>query len=577
MNIHPMIWIPLVVIAIYLSSFVVEYGVSLVNRYKMNHNLTKIMIVDDESAGYAPTTSQPVIKEPLSASTTELIKQQMLTDKIVKKRLPLSALSNIEYRLPIKKESLGLFVTERVYADENSPCNPTESEAEYYEVANASFQGSTITIYRVMASIKEMFMCYFDSVSFVAAYNNEYYFLSKLSSELSDRDGLIKEKLFIDDFTKLDWDEELPPDVIVDNGKQSKFFIAKSRHDGFFGNIYPEYFRSIDQILFQDDDLTVYQMSDGFAFTVSHDGTITDYRVEDLRDKAKSVVFDDQTVVNIADYSPTLAGKCGGVRMNILQDPKSMGRCGKASNGQDVMCYTDEQNIKNYYDMIYYPGETEEKISFEEFLKMRPYFIWTDAYGRTIEYRLDKLQPAAECAKPVIYLYPEKDMRVSVKVEPNGGFKFTEPAYGSGWNVWATTDSRLTNMADGASYPYLFWEGKAYDYSVPGGGFVLKREHVGRDMKILLARLGLNEKETADFMEFWQPKLEVKPFVYVTFLPQTEFDKLAPLTVVPAPDKIIRVFMDYEPLDQFVYVSPLKITTPTRTGFTVVEWGGRLR
>jgi hypothetical protein len=54
-------------------------------------------------------------------------------------------------------------------------------------------------------------------------------------------------------------------------------------------------------------------------------------------------------------------------------------------------------------------------------------------------------------------------------------------------------------------------------------------------------------------------------------------DRVAPLTVVPTPDTVIRVLMDYTPLAAPISVAPLKITTPIRNGFTVVEWGGIVR
>ena len=74
-----------------------------------------------------------------------------------------------------------------------------------------------------------------------------------------------------------------------------------------------------------------------------------------------------------------------------------------------------------------------------------------------------------------------------------------------------------------------------------------------------------------------QEKLTQKPYIFVTFLPQTEFDKVAPLYVDPAPDTVIRVFMDYQPLDKPITMREPFIMTPERKGFTVVEWGGRLK
>lgn len=317
--------------------------------------------------------------------------------------------------------------------------------------------------------------------------------------------------------------------------------------------------------------------SNGYYVKLTN-GKISFYDSYDLSHFASSIKLDGRNE-KLGEYDSHRAGGCGTKMLNIVNvNDNELKQIGVASNGDKLYAYTDNEKVRPFYETTYFPdASTNENVTFEKFLADQPYFIWYDGFGMAIQYQKTKYTPAAECGKPVIYLYPEKDMNVSVKVAPNGGFKFTEPTYNNGWNVWASTQSELTNISDGASYPYLFWEGKAYNYDTPNHGFVLKRESVAHDMAILLKRLGLNEKESADFMEFWQPKLEIKPYVYVTFLPQAEFDKLAPLTVTPKPDKVIRVFMDYEPLDHFVSVPPLKITTPTRTGFMVVEWGGRLR
>lgn len=78
--------------------------------------------------------------------------------------------------------------------------------------------------------------------------------------------------------------------------------------------------------------------------------------------------------------------------------------------------------------------------------------------------------------KPVIYLYPEREQEVTVKLDYNGRFTCTYPEYGNGWQVTAYPDGRLVNKADGQEYSYLFWEGQdetEYDlskgYVVAGG------------------------------------------------------------------------------------------------------------
>ena len=79
--------------------------------------------------------------------------------------------------------------------------------------------------------------------------------------------------------------------------------------------------------------------------------------------------------------------------------------------------------------------------------------------------------------KPVLYLYPEEEMEVTVTLDFDGTLTSTYPAYGDGWTVTARPDGTLTNPATGREYYCLFWEGiteAEYDFStgfcVAGGG-----------------------------------------------------------------------------------------------------------
>lgn len=274
-------------------------------------------------------------------------------------------------------------------------------------------------------------------------------------------------------------------------------------------------------------------------------------------------------------------------------DENNLVKIGQTKKGGSVYELNDKATNKYYKELFDFgyagskgmlPGQfldekqtsTEEE-NYQEFLNDYPLFFWQDYRGDWRAYRKSKYKSMAECGKPVVYLYPEKAMDVNVKVEPSGGFKITEPLYlDNGWTVRATPDSQLYNYANKTIYPYLFWEGYGYDYVRPDYGFVMSQKEVGIKMPEILAKIGLNEQETKDFLEFWQSKLEVKPYVFVTFLPQREFDKLAPLSVDPQADTVIRVFMDYQPLDEPIKVVEPRIRTPKRNGFTVVEWGGKI-
>ena len=184
------------------------------------------------------------------------------------------------------------------------------------------------------------------------------------------------------------------------------------------------------------------------------------------------------------------------------------------------------------------------------------------------------IQSGAEMGKPVIYLYPEEVTDVFVNVEPTDGISISDPEIGDGWHATAHPDG--TVVVDGEEYPYLFWEGYSADFETPGEGFVVADEDVENFFDEKLALQGMNAKESADFKEFWLPILSGSPYYFITFIPENVFDTYAPLTVIPEPDSIIRVFFDYKELDGFMYVPEQELEVQVRSGFSVIEWGGRL-
>ena len=176
-------------------------------------------------------------------------------------------------------------------------------------------------------------------------------------------------------------------------------------------------------------------------------------------------------------------------------------------------------------------------------------------------------------AKPVIYLYPEEETQVSVRLDFDGQLTSTYPSYEDGWTVDASPDGTLTDPATGRQYYCLFWEGiipTEYDFST---GFCVAGENTAAFLEDALADLGLTEKEANEFIIYWLPKMEHNPYNLISF--QTEaYTDSAMLTIDPAPDTLIRVFMAWQGLDQPVEVEPQTLTARDRTGFTAVEWGG---
>ena len=174
--------------------------------------------------------------------------------------------------------------------------------------------------------------------------------------------------------------------------------------------------------------------------------------------------------------------------------------------------------------------------------------------------------------KPVIYLYPEKETEVSVKLTVDGGLTCTYPAYGNGWLVTATPDGTLTDR-NGQTYNYLYWEGKTNTRWDMTRGFCVRGEDTAVFLEQALARLGLNRREANEFIIYWLPQMEQNPYNIISFQGE-DYTDAAALEVDPAPDTVIRVFMTWQAVENYVQIEPQELTAPERTGFTLVEWGG---
>ena len=182
-------------------------------------------------------------------------------------------------------------------------------------------------------------------------------------------------------------------------------------------------------------------------------------------------------------------------------------------------------------------------------------------------------QPDPNAAyKPVIYLYPEEETDVSVKLVLDGKLTCAYPAYNTGWNVTAAPDGTLTD-ANGQTYNYLYWEGETNAQWDMSEGFCIKGEDTAAFLEEALKKLGLTRREANEFIVYWLPLMEQNPYNIISF--QTDvYTDAAELQIDPAPDTVIRVFMTYQASDYMLRVLPQKLTAPERSGFTVVEWGG---
>lgn len=177
--------------------------------------------------------------------------------------------------------------------------------------------------------------------------------------------------------------------------------------------------------------------------------------------------------------------------------------------------------------------------------------------------------------KPIIYLYPETETNVSVKLENNDYITVSYPEYDDGWIVTAAPDGTLTDLETGREFYSLYYEADNPDkFIVNDYGFVVKKDNLISFLEEKLSLLGLTEREANEFIIYWLPILQENEYNYIRFAEQTEIESKMPLDIEPEPDTVIRVLMLYKNVENPIKVKEQKIVTPERIGFTVVEWGG---
>lgn len=254
---------------------------------------------------------------------------------------------------------------------------------------------------------------------------------------------------------------------------------------------------------------------------------------------------------------------------------------GTTNNGEPIYEFKDFNNsiMKFFYDLggkTFNPTTSQyENISLEQWGTHHPVILYKNALGDYVIFTSDKYGSGTECGKPVIYLYPTTP--TNVKVQVGAQITKSEPAYANGWQVQAQPNGKLINT-DGLAYDYLFWEGTGNGfYPTITEGIVVPQDQLASTIKLQLKELGLSNKESTDFLEFWLPKLPNTPYTRLTWFTTKQLNELAPLVVWPKPDTIIRVFLDFQGLQKPISIPTQQLTTIPRQGFTLVEWGGLLK
>lgn len=303
----------------------------------------------------------------------------------------------------------------------------------------------------------------------------------------------------------------------------------------------------------------------------------------------------DSRIFALKDEELELVGSVGAIQLYELKDK---------THPLYQLAYANKMNyFEEFPDEWSMVNKDMPRYSKAEYIAKKPLFFFKNYWQQWVGVGEFDVKLPGGCGKPVIYLYPPKPTNVSVRLEMPVEFTTEIPVYQGGWHVLAQPDGTLTDLTSRSNdcnqydanhfgaeyakeacqtnkYPYLYWAGSVRSVTMPKptGGWVVANDQLEDFLSAKLTIMGLTSAEQRDFLAYWVPTIKhhQAPWYQIGFLQTSELGQLFPMTVSPQPDSMLRIFLDYTPLQR----KPEKNPTPQqlerveRTGFTLIEWGG---
>lgn len=177
--------------------------------------------------------------------------------------------------------------------------------------------------------------------------------------------------------------------------------------------------------------------------------------------------------------------------------------------------------------------------------------------------------------KPVLYIYPTKDINVNVTLKNKDNLLTTYPKYNNGWNIFVKTNGDMYDE-NGKYYYALYWEEKRNDNFKFDEGFYVTKDNSINFLEEKLSYIGLNDKEKNEFIMYWLPILESNEKSLVKFELTDELQNRSEILINPKPDNFIRVHINIKKVDKETNIKEQKLIKYDRNGYTAVEWGGTI-
>lgn len=180
------------------------------------------------------------------------------------------------------------------------------------------------------------------------------------------------------------------------------------------------------------------------------------------------------------------------------------------------------------------------------------------------------------CELCPLYLYTAEPTQVSIKVNNARVVSSSVPYEQEGFTVVAHPNGQLIRR-DGQQVSRIDYDYVTANVSPPTRGYVVSDNDLSSMLWWYATNLGLNNRETEDFVAFWLEKLPKSQYYFMGHYNQAAVKQQLDLTISPTPDTLLQVIMYFKPLSNPILVeAPSFAPIMPRIGFVAVDFSGRI-
>lgn len=176
--------------------------------------------------------------------------------------------------------------------------------------------------------------------------------------------------------------------------------------------------------------------------------------------------------------------------------------------------------------------------------------------------------------KPLLYLYPKKETKVTVTFDDPSKIKTSYPIYKDKWKITANSKGVLEDKNRNEYYA-LYWEESGTKNIDFKKGYYVTKDDAMQFLEDKLKYIGLNDRERNEFIIYWLPVLEENEKSVVYFELTDERQAYNKIKISPKPDSLLRFAMHVKKVDKKPNdFEKQKLSHFNRKGFSAIEWGG---